>query len=221
MLAIRFFIGGSALLQGLLAVWLLTAEVVRPSIPYFPSDPAVVDTLADLRAPARFAATWAFFRGDLWADYTMTLAAGGLDDSEAGSSTINEARRAARRAARLSPHDARVWLVLALIASRMDQFEGDNAEAESLKMSFYTGPSETVLMPLRLRLTTESNLIENEELRDLAAHDIRALATRRPELKPAIGAAYRTASPQGRHFIEATIGDLDSSMLRTLIPEAR
>jgi hypothetical protein len=220
----RLLIWGFAVLQATFALWLLTPALVRPSISYFPADSATLKELPSRRTRAHRAAIYGYLRGDLWADYMLVLAAGVIADLQGGTPfdaapNIEEARRAAKRAAQLAPHDARAWLIIAALASRGDP--SPRNIAEPLKMSFYTGPSESELMPLRVILSTRSELIENEEIRALAAQDIRALATRRPELKQALVTAHRTASPAGKRFIEATLEKVDAALLRTLDSVAR
>jgi hypothetical protein len=43
--------------------------------------------------------------------------------------------------------------------------------------------------------------------------EIRLVATRRPDLTPALRAAYHDALPQGRRFIEQALEGLDPSLL--------
>src|ERR1700722_3741173 len=64
-------------------------------------------------------------RGDLWAEDAILLAAGLQNDVAGGgitpaSDTLEAARAAAERAARLAPHDSRIWLLIAAIDSRLD-----------------------------------------------------------------------------------------------------
>jgi hypothetical protein len=196
------------------AVWLLAAELIRPALPYFPATAAPSESD---HARARMAASVGAVRGDLWADYAATfanaLAAQLQGAAAAGSAKDNqEAFDAARRGARLAPHDARAWLILAAAGSGQGSRNRDIAGA--LKMSYYTAPGETALMPMRIRLATRSNLIEDDELQTLVVQDLRAMV-QRPELKSDILAAYRQAAPAGKKFIEARLDQLDPALLRT------
>jgi len=85
-----------------------------------------------------------------------------------------------------------------------------------LKMSYYTGSNEVVLMPLRLLVATCSDAINDSELQNLVAREIRLIVTREQNLKPAIVVAYQNASPDGKRFIEAAVADLDSGLMATL-----
>ena len=117
------------------------------------------------------------------------------------STAIESAHSAALRAARLAPHDARAWLILATIASALNH---PNREiAGPLKMSYLTGPGEVPLSALRLRVATRSGVIEDEELQNLVTQDVRTLVIRRPELAPEIISIYRGASAEGQRFLLA------------------
>ena len=78
-------------------------------------------------------------------------------------------------------------------------------------MSYYTGPSEQDLMPLRLRIATYSDVLTDIEMRQFATRDLRLLLARHE--KSAIAEAYNAASPAGKRFIEQTVGEIDPSAL--------
>jgi hypothetical protein len=223
MVAFRLAIWGFAVVLGLLAAWLSSAEIIRPDVPYFAGGQAAFDASASERTRAGRAAEFGLIRGDLWADYATVLATGLVAELQGATvgeepQVVESAQSAARRAAQLSPHDARAWLVLAAAASRLDR---PNREVDGpLKMSNFTGPSEAALIPLRIRVATRSNVIEDEELQDLVVQDLRAVVTHQPGLIPDIVAAYRHASPPGKRFIETALDKLDPSLLRK-IREAR
>ena len=65
-----------AAVLGIAAVWMLTVELVRPTLPFFPEDVATARTAAAHRGAAGAAAWIGLVRGDLWTDYAMTLAPG-------------------------------------------------------------------------------------------------------------------------------------------------
>jgi hypothetical protein len=220
----RLAVWGFAAVLVVQATWLLSGELVRPRLPYFPADQAAADLAQSKRAQAGWAAAFGVVRGDLWVDYAASLAGGVIGDllgfgaaqasQTSGASASADAERAALRAARLAPHDARAWLLLAATASRPDRLNRD--VAEPLKMSYYTGPDEPALMALRIRVATRSDAIEDGDLQVLVAQDLRAIALRRHELKPAVVAAYRYAVPAGKQFIEATLDKVDPAFLATL-----
>lgn len=198
------------------AIWILTAELARPSRVDI-SGKSRSAPLANRKATA-LAASLGFVRGDLWAEYALTYF--GLFYPNAGNSmtgpqlkTIEQAAAVAERALALAPHDARIWLVVAGADLRLASTHKADA---ALRMSFYTGLNETELIPLRLFLAVNSEgLIEND-LQQLVRHDIRTIITRKPELKSAISAAYRDAPALGRKFLENTLKQIDPTMLDKL-----
>ncbi len=198
------------------AIWILTAELARPSHSDF-SENSQSAAIAK-RNTVALAASLGLVRGDLWAEYALTyfdLFARNRRDSIIAQQpkTVEQAAAAAERALALAPHDARIWLVLADADSRLTS----NHKADAaLRMSYYTGANETELIPLRLLLAVSSEGLIEKDLQQLVRHDIRTIVTRKPELKPAILAAYRDAPPLGRQFLEDTLRQIDPTMLEKL-----
>lgn len=216
----RTVVGALAVLIGILALWLMAGEILRPRLIYFPSDRNEAEALDAARASAAEAAQAGMIRGDLWTEATITNAAPSLFGVAASSSEptlqagFENMRTIANRAARLSPHDPRVWLVLAGLNSR---FGGNNSRtAEAFKLSYYTGPNEFSLAPLRLLLAVQSASISDEEIQSLVAQEIRHVVMQRPELKPAIASAYKSARPKGREVVEAVLEEADPGFLATI-----
>jgi hypothetical protein len=87
---------------------------------------------------------------------------------------------------------------------------------EALKMSYYTGPNEQNLMPLRLQLAARADRFGDTdiEMREFIRRELRLLLAQGQN--DAITAGYTIASPAGKHFIEQTIGDLNPSFLSNL-----
>jgi hypothetical protein len=201
---------------GLQATWLLAAELIRPT---FPGDKVTEEKAAAVRSAAAVAASLGWVRGDLWADSAVALWSGlatkieGASPSQMGE-PIQQARAAAERAAKLAPHDSRVWLLLAALDWRFDWIA--HKVSGPLKMSYYTGPNELALTPLRIHIATSSDSITDPETQNLVAGEIRTIILHQQNLKPSIVAAYRDASPEGKEFIEAAIGDLDKDFLATI-----
>ena len=83
-------------------------------------------------------------------------------------------------------------------------------------MSYYTGPNEISLTPLRLLLAVRSNAIFDEEVQSLVPLDIQRIIMQRPDLKSAIVLAYKNALPKGREIIEAALKEADPSFLATI-----
>lgn len=205
---------------GLQALWILAAEITRPVLLPVATSENAAETLSRYRSAATLSAQFGMVRGDLWADCALTYA--DLLWSEKPeradtdtSKTIALAHDVAERALRLAPHDTKAWLLLAGLYSRFDWLNGKSAD--SLRMSYYTGRNEVELFPLRILLAARSdNALGDTELRTFVQRDIRIIVTRKPELKPAIRAAYRDALPAGRQFIELTLGELDPALLASL-----
>jgi hypothetical protein len=204
---------------GMQAVWLVTADLIRPRLPYFPQDKASEQRAWAARSATLTAASIGWIRGDLWTDAAMVLSSG-LANATAEQHEPqmrpqrNEARAVAQRAARLSPHDSRAWLLLAALDSRFDWPSRD--DANRLKMSYFTGPNELDLAPMRIRIAVHSSAITDAELQNLVGQEIRSIVLRHQDLKPSLLTAYRDGSPEGKEFLEATIADLDKSFLATL-----
>ncbi len=212
----RIAIWSFAIILVVQALWLLFAEFARPRLPYFPTRDISSKAAADSRASARLAAWLGLVRGDLWSNYAVSFTADVADESQSKdlkAQAIKDAYDAARHAARLSPHDARVWLILAAAVAQLDGSK--NAVIGPLKMSYYTSASEAVLMPLRIRIATRSDAIEDEEVRELATQDIGFIVGHRPDMRSDVVTAYRYASSSGRRFIEATLNKLDPTLLHT------
>lgn len=206
-----------AFVLGCQAIWILTAEFARRSLPYN-SENALAVANVNRNAAAR-AALLGFIRGDLWAEYALTfidLFNGNKPDSTTAqaSKTIMLAGEVAERTLAHAPHDARIWLVLASAKSWLDA-SSHKADA-ALRMSYYTGANETELIPLRLHLAVNSRGLIEKDFQQLVRHDIQTIVTHKPELKPAILAAYRDAPPFGRQFLEDTLEQIDPTLLNNL-----
>lgn len=216
----RAIIFGFAAILAMQALWLVSAEVMRPSIPYF-STPQTAGVVASKCRWADRAATIDFVRGELWSETAVACSAEVQAEIQDASAVLNDdlanietAHKAAFRAAQLSPHDSRGWLVLAALASWLNR---PNLEiAGPLKMSYLTGPGVAALVPLRLRVATRSSVIEDEELQELVTQDLRTLLNQRPEPVSEIMSAYRIASPPGRRFMEVAFEKLDPNVIPML-----
>jgi hypothetical protein len=204
-----------AFVLGCQATWILDSEFYRPALPGFPDNPQAAATAAANQKRAALAASLGVIRGDLWAEDALTYLDLFLKDDRGDarvqdSDTINRARDVANRALTLAPHDARIWLLLAAIDSRSSSL--NRKASAALRMSYYTGANEIELIPLRLLLAARSDALGDKDFQQLVRHDIRTVVTRKPELKPAIVAAYRDAPPLGRQFIEDTLEDIDPAL---------
>jgi hypothetical protein len=208
-----------AFVLGCQAMWILAAEIFRPTSPGFPVNAQAAAAAATNRNDATLAASFGFIRGDLWAEcaltYFDTFWGGDLGSLNARvPNKIEQAREVADRALAFAPHDARIWLVIASIDARFDWLNPNMAA--DLRMSYYTGANEIDLIPLRLILAVRSGALADRDFQQLVRHDISTIVTRKPELKPAILAAYHDALPIGQQFLEETLAEIDPALLARL-----
>jgi hypothetical protein len=201
-----------ACILGLAAAWLLVVEIIRPNVPYLPDDAASAEAASSHRLAAGVSAEIAILRGDLWADYAITLAPQMTMDARSpleasAAEPLEAARSAASHAADLAPHDSRTWLYLAMIELRLNR-----DAAGSLKMSYYTGPNDARLIPLRIIVAVRSPAINDPELKLLVRSEIRAIVFRRTDAKQLLLAAYNDALPEGKRFIEAAVAELNPAL---------
>jgi hypothetical protein len=201
------------------AFWILAAEFYHHSSVGFPTSSQSAAVATANRDDTHIAASIGYIRGDLWADDLLTYPSAYLLHEKDISSTnnsppIEQIRNIAERALSFAPHDSRIWLVLANIDSRFDWL--NKKASNDLRMSYYTGANEVQLIPLRLSLAASFSDISDADFQQLVRHDIGIIVTRKPELKSAIQDAYRYALPDGRQFIEATLKEMDPTLLSKL-----
>jgi len=219
----RIFVIAFAGVLAICAVWLLLPEFVRPTavaaFPFTPGAASIVSADSD-RSRTAMAARLAILRGDLWADDAMLLASelgnGLYEAGGVASERFAAVRDAAQNAVRYAPHDARMWLILATAATRNDQ--PDARLPALLKMSYYTAPNDADLMRLRLLTAVRSEAITDADLQILVAGELRTIIQSRPDLKPAIGEAYRAAQAPGKKFILDALQSLDPALAASLQP---
>ena len=208
-----------ATLLGVLSIWLLLSELSRSGIERLPIDPGSAGMAAKQRSAAAFAASIGIIRGDLWAESAFTYS--DLLWGDGGSANLTQALQhahiSAGNALKLAPHQSGAWLFLAALLSHHPS-QGLNP-AETLRMSYYTGPSERELMPLRLRFMARLDAFGDDELQQFARWDLRALIAQKQTT--AIAEAYRKASPAGKRFIEQTVADIDPSVVELVRSQAQ
>jgi hypothetical protein len=199
-----------SLILGVYSSWQLTIELLRPRVPYFLVEPAHTNA-GDVRAAA-VAARIGLIRGDLWLDEAL-LASETSEPTGPGARSLpvlNEAREAATRSVQWAPQDARGWLLLSWLSAQLGL--GSHQVIEALKMSYYTGPNDSALIPLRMDLAVRSTAIADPDFQSLVAGELRS-AMRELRLQQAILSSYRRASPEGKHFLEVSVGALDAAMV--------
>ena len=79
-------------------------------------------------------------------------------------------------------------------------------------MSYYTGPSELPLMPIRSLVAGQLPALD-AELQQFARRDLRVLTRQE---KPAVIQAYQSATKAGKQFIEQAVGEIDPTFAKTL-----
>lgn len=216
----RTVVGVLATLLGVFALWILVAEITNPPQNYFPSNLGEAKAAYAGRGAAVTAAEIGMVRGDLWTTAAVAATAPLLFGTTDGRSDhpsqedFESMHALADRAARLSPHDPRIWLVLAALDFRADAKNPKGTEA--LKLSYYTGANEISLMPVRLLIAVRSNAILDDEVQSLMPLDIQRMMAQRPDLKSAIVTAYSNALPKGREIMQTTLKETDPNFLATL-----
>jgi hypothetical protein len=212
---VRFGAFVFALLLAIQCLWLVAAELIRPDINQLPTDVIAANSAANRRLSANVAAFIGGIRGDLWAQSAYTYAY--LLWPETGKNprdreAADRARIALDRALRWGPTQSGAWLLLAGLSQGF-QLAGV-APVEALKMSYYTGPTELALLPLRLRLAVQADKFDDFEIRQFVGRDLRLLLAQ--DRKSALAEAYRAASPAGKILMEQALKDIDSSALSAL-----
>ncbi|MBW5438049.1 hypothetical protein FXB41_25805 [Bradyrhizobium canariense] len=118
-------------------------------------------------------------------------------------------------ALRYSPLRGDLWLMLAAMSKEYKSTGYDVVAL--LKLSYYTAPNDLDLLPLRLSIALGTSAAVSEpELRDLIKRDVKIALTTRPGLKPAITAAYQSASVDGKAFADNLISELDPGYLQSM-----
>jgi hypothetical protein len=209
----RFTASIFAAVLGLQCTWLLLAELTRPEIDRLSPDAQLADVAARWRNDATWAAWLGAVRGDLWADAAFTFAdLLWANPSSEPTKSLNQAHVSLDRALEYAPHQSGAWLLLAGMASRYQWTEVKPSEA--LKVSYYTGPNDLPLLPLRLLVAAHSDALSDAEMQQFVRRDLRLLLVR--QQKPAVTEAYRYASPDGKSLIEQTLNEFDPAYLASL-----
>src|SRR5262249_40175426 len=196
------------------SVWILVAELLRSSIRRLPTNSAEAATAVFARGTASWAARLGVVRGDLWSEYAFTYAAllwpRSLQEPNV-TALVGQARPVIEKALAYAPHDSALWLLAAGLGSRFNWWP--TGPGPIVNMSYYTGPSEISLTPLRLHVAASSNALTDSDVQRFVQRDVRMILTRWDELKPALIAIYKDAAPDAKRFLESAIADVDSSFL--------
>jgi hypothetical protein len=204
-----------AVILGLQSIWLLLAQFTRPGIDHLPTTVESAAVAAKHRNDATWAAMIGVVRGDLWSESAYTYADLLWADPSSNAAlavTLDQAHARLEKSIDYAPHQADVWVLLAGLAARY-QWPDFNV-TEALKMSYYTGPNDGALMPLRLRLAAQSETLDDTELREFVRRDLRLLLA--SQRKSVVSETYDAASPAGKHFIQGAVSEIDPPSLGLL-----
>ncbi len=217
------YLSGLLIALGLLLVaqgaWIVTLEALRAVSINFPTSERYAMVPRREKEQAIRSATIAAIRGDLWAESAFAEA-GIVWTDQAFEIEASGARNAMTsmsllKTVRFAPHRGDAWLMLAATCERL-KLRVCNVGA-LLKMSYYTAPDQMPLLPLRLAQALKTKDISNDdELADMVRRDIRFALTQSTTLRPALVAAYRSASPAGRRLVEQIVTPIDSGYLTIL-----
>jgi hypothetical protein len=185
----------------------LAAQFLRPPPPPLPSRSQAALSQDQISSAANVSAI-APFRSDLKADHAIALAGQALKSQPAAQAETNAAAQGAIKSAlKLSPHDSRLWLVLAMLEAQKNP--ADQQISESLKMSYLTGPNRTELIPIRLDAVTLHESLYDTDLKELARGDVRIVLTHMPERRQELIGDYSRASSIGKTFLEESARTFD------------
>jgi hypothetical protein len=209
-LALRLVIVVFAVLLAVQSVWLLLAELSRPNVDGSATGLIPYTTTAQQRDAAAWAAAIGAIRGDLWTEYALAFSdllvgEGEVSTGPGLATTVARASLSLDHAINYAPHQSNAWLLLTGLALRFPQPELNAAEI--LKMSYYTGPSEQHLIPLRLQLAVKVNRFDDIEMQQFVRRDLGVLLARKQIA--AITDVYNSASSDGRKFLEQAVSDFD------------
>jgi hypothetical protein len=206
-LLVFVFVGG-------LSISSLVAEFLRPAPSPLPSRTSAAPTSDQVSSAGRASAT-APFRSDLRADYAASLAGQTLKSEYTQGAPGNEtAQNAVKNALKIGPHESRMWLVLALLQAQSNL--GDSLIAESLKMSYLTGPNRADLIPARLDTVTLRQSLNDADLKELARGDVRIILTQLPDQRQALLNDYVRGSSIGKTFLEESARMFDPKFADSL-----
>lgn len=113
-----------------------------------------------------------------------------------------------------SPLRGDLWLMLAALSK--EQKSNGYDIAALLKLSYYTAPNDVALLPLRLTVALgDASAVSDPELRELVQRDVKIAYASQPPLRPALIAAYQSASADGKTFVDNLISTWDPVPLQS------
>ena len=196
----------------------LFSEFFSQRQPPLPADPSRILT-APIGSMAQWAATVSPLRPDLQANYARTLALMALrpDDAVRIPARVQknaEAQASVAGVLETAPYNSDLWLFRALLQAQRNP--GSRQMTEALKMSYFTAPNDSQLMPLRLFAVTHTDALSEPDLKELARGDVRLMLTRQADLKAAVVSAFEHASSLGKAFLEEQVRLIDPAFIGVL-----
>jgi hypothetical protein len=195
-------------------IWIVSSELSRANFIQLPTSAAAATAAAKERDRMSSAAAIGLIRGELWGQLALTYSTLLFEQQEKPESALElgHARQDLDHALSDAPVQSAVWLLRAALGLHFPNLRFNMSEA--LKMSYYTGPSELELIPLRLHLAVLSGAISDSEMSPLVRRDLRLLLARKRQ--PTIVEAYDAASPSGKRAIEQSLGEIDRAAAEAL-----
>jgi hypothetical protein len=184
----------------------LAAGILRQSVSLIVFRETPLTRTTSPISSTEIAAKLAPLRSDIRADYA--LASVNQSFGSANLAQNDKAQDTLRDALSISPHNARMWSAYAALKAKRNP--GDPEISDLLKLSYYTGPQDEKLIPLRLDIATFGDAASDTELRELARGDVRALLSEKISGgRQALSADYARASPVGANVLLETVQMMD------------
>lgn len=150
-------------------------------------------------------------RTDIQAENAQALARHAL----AGAVNGEIAEESAKRALAMAPHSAGLWAAAAALKARANA--DDPSTADLLKLSYYTGPHDLAIIPLRLGIATSGNALTDPDLKQLAKGDVSALlSSAMADGRQVLTASYSRASRIGKGFLDEAARAIDPNVADSL-----
>jgi hypothetical protein len=189
----------------------LLAEALRPNFNSFPPTTSNSPTPTDLENSTR-AAALAPYWSDLAAVRARVLMgmilSGAIAQTEIDRSGLySQAHTAVEVALALAPSDSHTWLLRGALFAQ--QNPKDRLLSESLKMSYLTAPNDISLIPVRLRISLQSEALSDRDLKELFRGDVRLLLVHRPDLSGSLLQEARQATAIGRAALREIAQNID------------
>jgi hypothetical protein len=199
---------------------MLLCALLLPQAIALPLDRDSAAAAAVGRGRALAAARLGAVRGDLFAQaayrdaYLLWLdRTHGLDAASAAE--VQGARSNAETSLALAPINGSAWFFLAALPPGSAR-AGDPNGLIPLQMSYFTAPNSQALARPRIERALVSSTPIDKDLQEFVKGDLHAILASQPLQKPALLAAFRTASPQNQAIFEALAAEVDPDFGQSL-----